>query len=106
VLRWGRGFANYGMALQAALDGVGVAIGLRPYVEDDVAAGRLVAPFSLSGAKGQVWYLVYRLFREADPGLIASATGSGRISRESRRANQLIYLRYSAASVIASITKV
>ena len=33
----GPGFANYGMALQAALDGVGVAIGLRPYVEDDIA---------------------------------------------------------------------
>ena len=26
----GPGFADYGMALQAALDGVGVAIGLRP----------------------------------------------------------------------------
>ena len=67
----GPSFANYGMALQAALDGVGVAIGLRPYVEDDIAMGRLVAPFSLSAPKGRAWYLVYRPFRETDPGLIA-----------------------------------
>ena len=67
----GPSFANYGMALQAALDGVGVAIGLRPYVEDDIAMGRLVAPFSLSVPKGRAWYLVYRPFRETDPGLIA-----------------------------------
>jgi DNA-binding transcriptional LysR family regulator len=59
------------MALQAALDGVGVAIGLRPYVEDDIAMGRLVAPFSLSVPKGRAWYLVYRAFRETDPALIA-----------------------------------
>jgi len=67
----GPGFANYSMALQAALDGVGIAIGLRPYVEDDIAMGRLVAPFSLAVPKGQAWYLVYRPFRGDDPGLIA-----------------------------------
>jgi LysR family glycine cleavage system transcriptional activator/LysR family transcriptional regulator of beta-lactamase len=67
----GPSFANYGMALQAALDGVGIAIGLRPYVEDDIAGGRLVAPFSLSVPMGRAWYLVYRSFRETDPGLIA-----------------------------------
>jgi LysR family glycine cleavage system transcriptional activator/LysR family transcriptional regulator of beta-lactamase len=33
--------------------------------------GRLVAPFSLSVPKGRAWYLVYRPFRETDPGLIA-----------------------------------
>ena len=66
----GPSFANYGMALQAALDGVGIAIGLRPYVEDDIAMGRLVAPFTLSVPKGRAWYLVYRPFRETDPGLI------------------------------------
>ena len=40
-------FDSYAMALQAAVDGVGIAIGLRPYVEDDLASGRLVAPFKL-----------------------------------------------------------
>jgi DNA-binding transcriptional LysR family regulator len=64
-------FDTYAMVLQAALDGVGVALGLRPYVEDDVAAGRLVAPFDLAVPKGRAWYLVYRAFREEDPGLVA-----------------------------------
>jgi DNA-binding transcriptional LysR family regulator len=66
----GPSFANYGMALQAALDGVGITIGLRPYVEDDIAMGRLVAPFALSVPKGRAWYLVYRPFRKTDPALI------------------------------------
>jgi len=65
----GPSFDNYAMALQAALDGVGVAIALRPYVEDDLAAGRLVAPFSVTVPKSRAWYLVYRPFRKDDPGL-------------------------------------
>lgn len=64
-------FDNYAMALQAALDGLGVAIGLRPYVEDDIAAGRLVAPFTLAVPKGRAWYLVYQPFRKDDPALVA-----------------------------------
>jgi len=64
-------FDNYAMALQAAVDGVGVAIGLRPYVEDDLASGRLVAPFKLAVPKGQAWYLVYRPFRQDDAALVA-----------------------------------
>src|SRR5215470_9637454 len=64
-------FDSYAMAIQAALDGVGVAIGLRPYVEDDIACGRLVAPFRLAVAKGRSWYLVYRPYREDDASLIA-----------------------------------
>jgi LysR family glycine cleavage system transcriptional activator/LysR family transcriptional regulator of beta-lactamase len=69
--RLGPRFDTYAMAIQAALDGVGVAIGLRPYVEDDIAAGRLVAPFALAVPKGRAWYLVYRPFRQDDPGLLA-----------------------------------
>jgi DNA-binding transcriptional LysR family regulator len=64
-------FDNYAMALQAAVDGVGVAIGLRPYVEDDLASGRLVAPFKLAVPKGQAWYLVYRPYRQDDGALVA-----------------------------------
>jgi DNA-binding transcriptional LysR family regulator len=67
----GPSFDNYAMALQAALDGIGVAIGLRPYVEDDVAAGRLVAPFPRAVPKGRAWYLVYRPFRQDDPSIVA-----------------------------------
>ena len=56
-------FQYYGQALQAAVDGLGVAMGIRPYIDDDLAAGRLVAPFALSVPKGMRWYLVYRRFR-------------------------------------------
>ena len=64
-------FDYYTQALQAALDGVGVAIGLYPYVADDLAAGRLVAPFRLTVPKGRAWYLIYRPARAADPTLQA-----------------------------------
>jgi len=40
-----------------------VAMGIRPYIDDDLAAGRLVAPFALTVPKGMRWYLVYRSFR-------------------------------------------
>jgi LysR family glycine cleavage system transcriptional activator len=56
-------FQYYGQALQAAVDGLGVAMGIRPYIDDDLAAGRLVAPFELSVPKGMRWYLVYRSYR-------------------------------------------
>jgi LysR family glycine cleavage system transcriptional activator len=56
-------FQFYGQALQATVDGLGVAMGIRPYIDDDLAAGRLVAPFSISVPKGMRWYLVYRSIR-------------------------------------------
>jgi LysR family glycine cleavage system transcriptional activator len=56
-------FQFYGQAQQAAADGLGVAMGIRPYIDDDLAAGRLIAPFALSVPKGMRWYLVYRSFR-------------------------------------------
>jgi LysR family glycine cleavage system transcriptional activator/LysR family transcriptional regulator of beta-lactamase len=63
-------FDNYAMALQAAVDGIGVAMALRPYVEDDIARGRLVAPFPLAVPKGSAWYLVYAPDRRDDPSLM------------------------------------
>lgn len=59
----GQEFQFYGHALQAAVDGLGIAMGIRPYIDDDLAAGRLVAPFDLSVPKGMRWYLVYRGFQ-------------------------------------------
>jgi LysR family transcriptional regulator, glycine cleavage system transcriptional activator len=59
----GTEFQFYGHALQAAGDGLGVAMGIRPYIDDDLAAGRLVVPFALSVPKGMRWYLVYRSFQ-------------------------------------------
>jgi LysR family glycine cleavage system transcriptional activator len=57
--------AYYGQALQAALDGTGVAMGIRPYIDDDLKAGRLVAPFRHTIPKGSGWYLLVR--RERAP---------------------------------------
>src|SRR4029078_7031567 len=56
-------FQFYGQALQAAVDGLGIAMGIRPYIDDDLAAGRLLAPVDLSVPKGMRWYRVYRSFQ-------------------------------------------
>ncbi len=64
-------FDTYALALQAALDGLGVAIGLRPYVADDLAARRLVAPFTLTVPKGKAWYLICPPARREDPSFVA-----------------------------------
>ncbi len=71
---FGPTFGNHTMALQAAVDGIGVAIGFRPYVEEDLAKGRLVAPFSITVPKQRAWYLLYRAFRKDDPGLAVLRT--------------------------------
>lgn len=64
-------FEYYGQAMQAAADGVGVAIGISPYADDDLKAGRLVAPFKLSVSKGEHWYLIYREARKDEPAFVA-----------------------------------
>lgn len=46
------------MAVQAAVDGHGVCIGRRAYVEDDLEAGRLIAPFGVSVKTDRGFYLV------------------------------------------------
>ena len=45
--RRGLSFDQTFMAIQAAMDGLGVALGRTPFVEDDIAAGRLVVPFDV-----------------------------------------------------------
>jgi LysR family transcriptional regulator, glycine cleavage system transcriptional activator len=67
----GTEFQFYGQALQAAVDGLGIAMGIRPYIDDDLAAGRLVAPFALSVPNGMRWYLVYRGFQSEQRDFIA-----------------------------------
>ncbi len=64
-------FQFYGQAQQAAVDGMGIAMGIRPYIDDDVAAGRLVAPFTVPAPWQRDWYLVYRPDRARDPVLQA-----------------------------------
>jgi LysR family transcriptional regulator, regulator of gene expression of beta-lactamase len=63
-------FESSAMAMQAVLDGVGVAVAQLPYVSDALTAGRLVAPFPIVDRKYQSWYLAYRPVRQEDPALL------------------------------------
>jgi DNA-binding transcriptional LysR family regulator len=63
-------FESSPMAIQAVLDGVGVAVAQLPYVSDALASGRLVAPFPIVRRKYESWYLAYRPVRQDDPALI------------------------------------
>jgi LysR family transcriptional regulator, glycine cleavage system transcriptional activator len=73
------------MAVQAAIDGLGVALGRTPFVENDLAAGRLVAPFDMRLPAEAGFYIVapeetadtpkIALFRDW---LIASVAPGGR----------------------------
>jgi LysR family glycine cleavage system transcriptional activator len=47
------------VVLQAALEGQGVALGILPFVAEDLASGRLVVPFELSIEPGRAYFLVY-----------------------------------------------
>jgi DNA-binding transcriptional LysR family regulator len=62
-------FESSVMAIQAVLDGVGVAVAQLPYVSDALAAGRLVTPFPITAQKYEGWYLAYRPIREKDSAL-------------------------------------
>lgn len=64
-------FESSAMAIQAALDGVGVAVAQLPYVSDALASGRLVAPFGNVDPKYESWFLAYKPMRERDPALLA-----------------------------------
>jgi LysR family transcriptional regulator, glycine cleavage system transcriptional activator len=46
------------MATQAAMEGLGVALGRTPYVETDIAAGRLVVPFDVVLPADAGFYIV------------------------------------------------
>jgi LysR family glycine cleavage system transcriptional activator len=50
-------FSNSGLALAAAMDGLGVALAARPMVAADVAAGRLAMPFDITIRRGGAYYL-------------------------------------------------
>jgi len=52
-------FDSTKMALDAALNGLGVAMGREPFIMDDLKSGALVAPFSLQLRSKSAYYLVY-----------------------------------------------
>jgi LysR family glycine cleavage system transcriptional activator len=78
------------MALEAAIDGLGVALGRTPFVEADIAAGRLVIPFDVKLPAEAGFYVVaphetadtpkIALFRQW---LVATAKGAEPSARRS-----------------------
>jgi len=54
----GISFNSVSLALAAAVDGQGVVFTLKALAEDDIAAGRLVAPFDLSLPMNFAYYLI------------------------------------------------
>ena len=59
------------MALQAALDGLGVAIGYTVLAAADLAAGRLVAPFAATVDHDFAYYVVYPKTATTPPNIAA-----------------------------------
>jgi LysR family glycine cleavage system transcriptional activator len=59
------------MTVQAAIDGIGVAIGRTSYVEADIAKGRLVVPFKITLPADAGFYLVSPEARADSPKLSA-----------------------------------
>ena len=56
--RRGLRFNQFNLALEAAIDGQGVAFTLKPLAEDDIASGRLVIPFDLRLPLPYAYYMV------------------------------------------------
>ena len=59
------------VTVQAAIDGIGVAMGRTSYVEDDIAKGRLVVPFEITLPADAGFYLVSPEGRTDPPKLAA-----------------------------------
>lgn len=51
-------FSNSGLAMEAAIDGLGVSLAPRALAAAEVAAGRLLLPFALDLPTGQAYWLV------------------------------------------------
>ena len=56
--RAGPHFSDSGLALVAAVDGLGITLASRPLVAAEIAEGRLVAPFDLAIGQQYAYYLV------------------------------------------------
>jgi LysR family glycine cleavage system transcriptional activator len=55
----GPGFDDSGLLIQAAIEGLGVALGRSVLVKGDLEAGRLVRPFATALPSESAYYLVY-----------------------------------------------
>jgi LysR family glycine cleavage system transcriptional activator len=64
-------FENAALAIQAAIDELGVTVAQRAFVEDDLRSGRLVAPFPLTARTSGAYYLAYHPHRPKSTRLVA-----------------------------------
>jgi LysR family glycine cleavage system transcriptional activator len=64
-------FTQHSMALQAAVEGQGVALGTTSHVVDHLAAGRLVSPFDLCMPTRLAYYVVVPPDRLREPAIAA-----------------------------------
>jgi len=64
-------FTQHSMALQAAVEGQGVALGTTSHAADHLAAGRLVAPFDLSMPTRFAYWVVAPRARAKEPAIAA-----------------------------------
>jgi len=64
-------FESLNLSVQAAAEGLGVAIGIEAFVRDDLASGRLVQPFAQVRRSRRPMHLVYPQAKAADPKLAA-----------------------------------
>jgi LysR family transcriptional regulator, glycine cleavage system transcriptional activator len=64
-------FDHFYLALQAAVDGLGVALGPRPVIDDELAAGRLIVPLAGPMIRSRAYCWVMPKARAADPVLNA-----------------------------------
>ena len=55
----GPSFDSYALAMEAAAHGCGVAMALSAFVQDDLASGRLVAPFALPLKRTEAWNFLW-----------------------------------------------
>jgi LysR family glycine cleavage system transcriptional activator len=51
-------FSDASLALEAAIEGMGVALAMRPLVSAEIEAGRLAVPFNVSAPTSYAYYLV------------------------------------------------
>jgi LysR family glycine cleavage system transcriptional activator len=65
---------NSALAYQAAIDGLGVVIAQRSFIEDDLRSRRLVAPFALQVPTDGAYYLGYPAERPKSEGVAAFET--------------------------------
>lgn len=64
-------FENGSLAFRAAREGLGVALGQRHYLVEDLIAGRLVAPFRQGIRRREPFYMVYPKSRANEPHILA-----------------------------------